>query len=131
RVHIFEQDSSPIWRTVLERSMLEPGLSRILRDPQTPALHAGGWVDLQPVQVLQAAGCEDVVYVTRQGEETSFITLPRPITQEATRGGVAELLGLEAKDQDDLYALSNYQSSYSRAVSGSSLVWCTDWNRAK
>lgn len=130
RAHIFSPGVSPKWRAALERSLMEPGLSRLMRDPSQTALHAGGWSDLHPVQVLQAAGCQDVVYVTRRGEETGFVSLPRPITEATQPHGMAELMGLTAAQQKELYTWSNEQSSYSRAVDDAGGVWCSDWDTA-
>lgn len=127
--HIFSRGATPSWRAALEKSTMEPGLSRLLRDSNT-SIHAGGWSDLHPVQVLQAAGCGDVIYVTRRGEETGFVSEPRPITDSTSPHGVAELLGLKADYQKALYTWSNLQSSYSRAIDGAGAVWCTEWDLA-
>ena len=37
-------------------------------------MSAGGWSDLAPTLVLKNMGCERVVYVTREGDESGFAT---------------------------------------------------------
>src|SRR5690606_17502366 len=58
------------WRRVLTYSPMEPGLSPILPvdedgDGTADRGFIGGWADLHPVQILFAADCDQVVYVTR------------------------------------------------------------------
>lgn len=111
----FTSLGSPSWREALTFSPAEPGLARALELPDG-RVSAGGWSDLHPTLVLRNMGCEQVIYVTRQGGESGFAQ------------GVAGLLGMSGDDSFDLYDLSNRRSSYSRSVSEADGVWCTDWN---
>ncbi len=126
------------WRTALTYSPMEPGLSAILPvdedgDSVPDRGYIGGWADLHPVQVLRAAGCDEVIYVSRAGAESGFITLARSLENvpDEQRSGVAELLGLTAADQRALYTADDPDSSFSRAIASSTAVWCTDWNSAR
>ena len=62
------------WREILEKSPREPSLGSYTEfadgEVMAGALSLGGWADLHPVQVLKAAGCGKVIYVTRRGPET-------------------------------------------------------------
>lgn len=126
---------STTWRQVLSLSPAEPGLSP-LREFTTQAgkefVSAGGWSDLHPVQVLKAAGCQNVLYITRQGGESVF-----------AQGIAKRLLGFDrdwseinskedSQDQTSLwsylYNLGNPHSSISQALSAAGAVMCTNWN---
>jgi hypothetical protein len=76
----------------------------------------GGWSDLAPTLVLENLGCEKVVYVTREGEESNFAV------------GIAKLLGMDATGETALYDLDNKDSAFSRSLSESNASWCTNWN---
>lgn len=128
------------WKQVLALSPAEPGLSP-LKEFRTfngkVLVSAGGWSDLHPVQVLRAAGCGKVVYVTRKGGESLF-----------AQGVAKRLMGLdrsfeqlrkasENKGQDSsdmhstwskLYNLANPNSSINQALIKADAVLCTDWN---
>ena len=52
------------YREALSFSPAEPGLARALEIDDTH-VSAGGWPDLQPVQVLKNMGCDEVVFLTR------------------------------------------------------------------
>jgi len=66
--------------------------------------------------VLKNLGCEQVVLVTREGDESGFATK------------IAKHAGMAEGDWKNLYDLSNDQSSYSRSVASADGVWCTNWN---
>lgn len=103
------------YREALSFSPAEPGLARAL-EIDDRFVSAGGWPDLQPVQVLKNLGCDEVVFLTRQGGEVGgFAT------------GVATLLGMSSDEQDALYDLGG-DSAIFDAVSEADARWCTDWN---
>lgn len=102
------------WQEALELSPAEPGLASIL--PLRDMRSAAGWADLHPVQVLKGIGCEKVIYVTRQGEESKFAT------------GVATQLGMKPAQKSALYELKK-GSAYQNAVDMADAIWCTDWDQ--
>jgi len=119
--------NNPTWRDILPLSIMEPGLSRmVVVEPSR--VFIGGWADLHPVQPLKAAGCDEVIYVTREGPESSFVSEARPLTPSSLKNGVAELLNLTPDQQHELYAADNSESSYRKAVSSADAVWCTNWD---
>ena len=71
---------------------------------------------IRQVVRYQDVGCDQVVYVTRTGNESGFAL------------GVARLLGMNAADEAALYDLDNPESSYSQSISEADGVWCTNWN---
>ncbi len=104
---------------------------------------AGGWSDLHPTLVLDAKGCDDIVYVTRQGGESVFgqqifirltgytdkISFWEDIG-EGNRRGWTDLSEEEANSPwNRLYNLMNPDSSYNRSVKTASAVYCTDWDK--
>jgi hypothetical protein len=103
------------WREILAASPAEPGLSRFV-ELSDGRFSAGGWSDLAPALVLKNVGCEHVVYVTREGDESFFATK------------IAKNAGMSESDWKNLYDLSNEASSYSRSVAAADAVWCTNWN---
>ena len=103
------------WREVLAYSPAEPGLARALELPDG-RVSAGGWSDLHPTLVLRNLGCEQVIYVTRRGADSTFAT------------GVANLLGAEADDHEDIFDLGAPGSGFSVSVAEADGVWCTDWD---
>jgi hypothetical protein len=70
---------------------------------------------LHPVLALRNLGCDQVVYVTRTGDESGFAT------------GVAELLGMDADENTELYDL-DADSAYNLSLIESDATWCTNWN---
>ncbi len=102
------------WREVLTASPAEPGLSRFVELPDG-RISAGGWSDLAPVLVLKNAGCQKVIYVTREGDESGFATK------------IAKNVGMDEPSWQKLYDLSG-QSSYTKSVTDADGVWCTNWN---
>ncbi len=114
------------WKQVLSLSPAEPGLASFQEFTTAQGeslISAGGWSDLHPVLVLKAAGCQDVVYVTRAGSESLF-----------AQGIAKRLLGWKKDSAADqaawsaLYDLDNPQSSYSRSLAQASAVLCTNWD---
>lgn len=104
------------WREVLSYSPAEPGLARALElAGGSGSYSAGGWPDLHPVQVLENLGCDQVVYVTRQGGESRFAQ------------GVASVLGMSAAEGEELYDLAG-KSGFAAALERAGAVWCTDWD---
>lgn len=103
------------WRDVLGYSPAEPGLTRALELPDG-RVSAGGWSDLQPVLVLENLGCEHIVYLTRRGAGSSFLS------------GVTGLLGIDAAEREALYDLAAPASAYYQSVAAADGVWCTDWD---
>lgn len=102
------------WREVLSYSPAEPGLARAL-ELGDGSYSAGGWPDLHPVQVLENLGCDQVVYVTRQGGESRFAQ------------GVASVLGMSEAEGAELYDLAS-KSAFAAALEQAGAVWCTDWD---
>lgn len=103
------------WRQILAASPAEPGLSRFV-ELADGRFSAGGWSDLAPALVLKNLGCEHVVYVTREGDESGFATK------------IAKNAGMSESDWKNLYDLSNPTSGYARSVAAADGVWCTNWN---
>lgn len=110
--------SDATWRQVLAASPAEPGLSRFvaLSDGR---YSGGGWSDLAPALVLKNIGCQQVIYVTREGDESNFATK------------IAKQAGMSSTDWSALYDLENETSSYAFSVKTADGVWCTNWNGFK
>lgn len=136
---------SAVWRQVLALSPAEPGLSPLKEfttEEGKEFVSAGGWSDLHPVLVLKAAGCENVLYITRRGGESLF-----------AQGVAKRLFGfdrawnllnpedpkvLKMNDEGDssdqvslwsaLYNLGNPHSSFNQALGTAGAVMCTNWN---
>ena len=141
------------WAQVLSASPAEPGLAPlqevvINRGSKTERVYsAGGWSDLHPGAVLKAAGCDNVVYVTRRGGESLFgqgvakrllsfddISWDRLATDAARKP--ANKLRNNNGDPSDmtsewsrLYNLANPESSFNRALQVFDSVVCTDWDQ--
>lgn len=120
----------PSWKTVLKFSPAEPGLSdAMVVNSNLMQISVGGWSDLHPVQVLDAAGCDEVYYLTRMGEESKLAV------------DMVRLFNGGEDNLEKLYSLSDMgnkvsgdesMSSFKRAlqlVNGG--VLCTDWNNQK
>ncbi|MBX3261417.1 MAG: hypothetical protein KF782_17160 [Labilithrix sp.] len=103
------------WREILTASPAEPGLSRFVELPDG-RISAGGWSDLAPTLVLKNLGCERVVYVTREGDESGFATK------------IAKHLGMTEAEWQKLYDLGDARSSYNVSLEEADAVWCTNWN---
>ncbi len=100
------------WRTAITLSPAEPGLSAVSALPEGtlpgPGFSAGGWSDLHPTLVLNMLPeCEQVVYLTRKGNDSEFATNIR-----------ARLLGKEIEGRSILDI----------SVEAADQVICTDWN---
>jgi hypothetical protein len=103
------------WREILAASPAEPGLSRFV-ELSDGRFSAGGWSDLAPALVLKNLGCQQVIYVTREGDESGFATK------------IAKNAGMSESDWKNLYDLSNESSGYASSVAAADGVWCTNWN---
>lgn len=183
----FEALNGGTWFEVLATSPAEPGLSSLLRIPDSSLMSeeailqkkyfysflkifptltaipwinenhseqsiipfregmfsAGGWSDLHPSLVLRASGCDDIMYVTRQGGESVFgqqifirltgytdkIRFWKDI-RDRNRLGWDDLT-IEEKESpwNRLYNLANPESSYNRSIQEADSVYCTDWDR--
>ncbi len=105
-------------------------------------LSAGGWSDLHPTIVLKASGCQEVLFVTRQGGDSVFaqqifirltgdtkkITFWKDIRQNNRQGW--KDLSAEANETawNRIFNLGNPDSSYSRSITTASAVYCTNWD---
>jgi hypothetical protein len=104
------------WRELLSRSPAEPGLAPILPGLRGELGSAAGWVDLAPTLQLRNLGCDKVVYVTREGQDSTFAQ------------GVARLLGMTDAESSELYDTANPKSSFSLSIQAADLVQCTRWD---
>jgi hypothetical protein len=124
--------SKSTWRQILEKSPQEPSLGKYTtfegNEHLAGALSLGGWADLHPVQILKAAGCRDVIYLTRRTDETVFISKGPPF-EGRKPSGLAEILGMDQAGFDGIYSLDNPRSAFSSALRAADGVWCTDWNK--
>jgi hypothetical protein len=135
------------WIEALSTSPAEPGLARVLpiRDG---LLSAGGWSDLHPTLVLQAHGCQNIVYVTRRGGESFFAQgvikrlldikgyefsqfegMSAEERRERNARGIEEDVGPQASEWSRLYNMANPQSSLRRSLRTATSIVCTDWDR--
>ncbi len=103
------------WREALATSPAEPGLSRGV-ELADGRVSVGGWSDLQPVLVLEDLGCDQTIFITREGGAGSFET------------GIARMLGLGDAEAQALFALDDPASSYYQAIDAAGGVWCSDWD---
>lgn len=103
------------WHDILKASPAEPGLSRFV-ELADGRFSAGGWSDLAPVLVLKNMGCERVIYVTREGDESGFATK------------IAKNLGMDEASWKSLFDLGNETSSFNTSLEKADAVWCTNWN---
>lgn len=136
------------WKQVLGLSPAEPGLSpfKSFVSHGTPMTSAGGWADLHPVLILKAAGCENVVYLTRRGGESLFgqgvakrlLGYSRSWSLLNSSSDEAKLANAKINNNGDpndmtslwsrLYNLANRNSSFKRALINADAVLCTDWD---
>lgn len=137
------------WSEVFRLSPAEPGLAslQLMTVAGTPAFSAGGWSDLHPVQVLKAAGCPQVAYVTRRGGESLFgqglakrlMSLDRDWSLLRTVDPDLLARNRKVNDAGDpsdltsawsrLYNLANPRSSFNTALVSADAILCTDWDR--
>ena len=138
------------WGEALRVSPQEPGLGSVLCNYQqgTPTQQGkwesysylpegtkclkwslGGWADLAPVQVLKNMGCEKVVYVTRQDDESLLIRKVSEMLDAVPGKGSSiqeQLLNLDGM----VTSADNQQvmSSAMQAITAQSAALCTDWD---
>ncbi|MEM9692394.1 MAG: hypothetical protein AAGA56_07605 [Myxococcota bacterium] len=105
---------SATWRNALTYSPAEPGIARAL-ELGDGMVSAGGWPDLHPVLALKNMGCDEVVYITRNGEESQFAL------------GMARLMNASPQRIDALYSLEDSTSAFSRSLQEADATWCTSW----
>lgn len=137
------------WADAMKASPAEPGLAPFqkISTPNGPAYSAGGWSDLHPAAVLKAAGCNEIIYVTRRGGESLFgqgvakrllgfanVSWSRLATDAAHKAANVVLnnngdLQDMSSTWSRLYNLANPESSFNRALDIFTTVVCTDWNR--
>lgn len=132
------------WKEVISLSPAEPGLSPLkeFSSQGQSYVSAGGWSDLHPTLVLKAAGCDHVVYLTRQGGESLFaqgvakrlLNLERDWALLASGDAKVKRLNDEGDRIDltslwsRLYNLGNPSSSVNRSLAKASAILCTNWN---
>jgi hypothetical protein len=133
------------WKTILTYSPAEPGLSPFTRMNEK-MVSVGGWSDLHPVQVLKAYGCNNIVYLTREGGESLFAqgvakrlmklerdwdlldnVTPGKMERNSELNKVGDPSDMSSK-WSQLYNLGNPQSSIKRALGAASAILCTNWN---
>lgn len=140
---------SASWKQVLSLSPAEPGLSPIKKFSANGKIFysAGGWADLHPITVLKASGCENIVYLTRQGGESLFAQgvakrllnldrdwslLTTSTAEEAAANHKLNNSGDATADPQSLwsklYNLANPNSSINYSLSQASAVLCTNWD---
>lgn len=102
----------------------------------------GGWSDLHPSLMLRASGCENIIYVTRQGGETVFgqqifirltgytdkISFWKNIREKNRIGWFNLSAEEEASPWNKLYNLGNPESSYNRSINEADAIYCTNWD---
>lgn len=137
------------WLEILSLSPAEPGLASLqpMKIGAGDVFSAGGWSDLHPIPVLKAAGCDQVIYVTRKGGESLFgqgvakrvFEFERPwdvlrtVPAEAAKANA--IINNRGDDKDmtskwsRLYNLANPSSSLVTSIGAADAVLCTDWNR--
>jgi hypothetical protein len=103
------------WAVALSTSPAEPGLARGI-ELEDGRVSIGGWPDLYPVQALKNLGCDEVLYVTREGGMIGSFA-----------DQVASRLGMSAEEREALYSLRD-DSSFTEALVEADAVWCTDWD---
>lgn len=104
------------WKKPLTLSPAEPGLApfqSFVSEGRT-FTSAGGWPDLAPTLVLRAAGCHQIVYLTREGGESVFAQ------------GVAKRI-YNADFFEKLHRLDG-QSSLRTSLDEADAILCTKWN---
>lgn len=142
------------WQDVLSLSPAEPGLSPLLPFKtldNTSYISLGGWSDLHPIPVLKFMGCENVVYITRQGGEAYFaqgvskriLGFPEidwkdldsslktpgnrtPLYNNQGRGPENDLV--YNSQWSKMYNLANPNSSFNLSVNAADAIICTRWD---
>jgi len=104
---------------------------------------AGGWSDLHPTLVLKASGCEEIMYITRQGGESVFgqqifirltgyddkISFWEDIAEKNRIGQTNMTPDEESSPWNKLYNLANPESSFNTSLSVATSVYCTNWDK--
>lgn len=103
------------WAVALATSPAEPGLARGI-ELEDGRVSIGGWPDLYPVQALKNLGCDEVLYVTREGGMIGSFA-----------DQVASHLGMAEAERQALFSLGD-DSSFTEALVEADAVWCTDWD---
>lgn len=135
------------WLQALSTSPAEPGLASIL-SLDSNKLSAGGWSDLHPTLILQAHGCQNIIYISRKGGESFFAHgvikkltdipgfewddyagLSSDERYLLNAEGQIHDVGVAASEWSKLYNMANPQSSIRRSMRAASKVVCTDWDR--
>jgi len=144
------------WSEVLSLSPAEPGLAPLQTFTTTDKkelISLGGWSDLLPIPVLKFMGCQNVVYVTRQGGESLFaqgvakriFSFPeiewKDLDPEKSTPNNKTLLHnnlgrLKNQSEDSVYKglwskmfnLANPESSFNISLSAADAIICTNWN---
>lgn len=136
------------WKEVLALSPAEPGLSKlkVFQNQTKTLVSAGGWSDLHPSLVLKAAGCQKIIYITRQGGESFFAQAMAVRLMQDTRS--MQMFNNENPNQalqnkkinnsgdpldltslgSTLYNLANPQSSFVLSLKQMDQVICTNWD---
>lgn len=145
---------SASWSEALRLSPAEPGLSPIkpFTAGKESLISVGGWPDLAPTLLLQAAqkrnviACEDIIYITRRGAESLFaqgvakriysldknwdtlLSQPEDVGAKNTIlnniGDTVDMTSAWSK----LYNISNPESSLQRSIKAADAILCTSWN---
>lgn len=136
------------WLEILSLSPAEPGLSNLkpFTKDNINYVSAGGWSDLAPTLVLKASGCENIVYLTRQGGDSLFaqgvakrlLNLDISWDKLETSNDIISKRNILENDlgqKNDLnsnwsmlYNIANPQSSLRISLSVADAILCTDWN---
>ncbi len=129
------------WSVILQTSPAEPGLSSVVpfhvsteRGDLREWVSAGGWADLEPIEILKAAGCSDVVYITRRGGPAQFgmgvaaQILGSPLVRSSSNEVQIPAINETQSLMYQLYSTQTLKSSFMRALSYADQVYCSDWN---
>ena len=132
----FENLGSGDWATALRASMAEPGLSSFV-ELGNGDLSTGGWGDLGPAPILRAAGCGEVVLLTRKGGPSKFsagvhnrmLGLNYPwaeITSEKlAKGNENDKKSRFAK----IFNVADPESTEACSTEAADAAICTDWDK--
>ena len=120
------------WRTVLNTSPAEPGLSelRMFKGGNQEYLSLSGWADLSPTLILKKGlGCENVVYVTRTAPFESEFAESNTQNLGANE---AEYEALYSPNAETIHPYSNQviPGSVYESLDNADAIWCTDWIKA-
>lgn len=136
------------WAEILSLSPAEPGLAnlQLFTKDNINYVSAGGWSDLAPTLVLKAHGCENIVYLSRQGGESLFaqgvakrlLNLDINWGKLDTSNDAVSKMNSVQNDLGDpldmnsywskLYNVANPNSSLRQSLAAANVILCTDWN---